>query len=477
VIPSLEDKAMHEVALDAWKTEDPSQQALPDDFREQLRRIDEKERTLFAIMLALYRAKHPDTQGLTTDALLEYILKLEWRKRLEPAGYCSDNLHFLMLATIMRTYILSREENEKTAPKLKVEKLRDFGLGRNVHHGGGDIELMGAEPDILGEYLILRGNISTNVEPHVQVKDQIAQAWEANPSETASFFVRCVQNFNNEPTLSTYLLNPPETVGAQAAWVMAVSASIAYYSVKFDNPAEAEKLYDALCSVGGPDDFKKEKASAAAAVVAGYAFTGIFAIAEKWYGILSSLGNPDQFKRQKAVAAMALVVAHTRSDNYKDIAESEKWYETLDNFRDPVDFIREKATAASALVVAHAFSKKLSEAEKWYVILSSFVRNDAFQKKNAEAITALVWGYTMVKNFPEAEKRYNILSKLGCPDDFKEEKATAGYNLVRAYAETDKFVDAQRIYDTMLLLGDSQKVVEIRKEALAELRKKRISPS
>jgi DNA polymerase III delta prime subunit len=299
VIPRLEDKAIHKLALEAWKSEDPSRRSLPKNFRKQLRRIDDQERTLFAIMLALYRAKHPDAEGLTADTLLEYILKLEWRKRLELAGYCSDNLHLLLLATIMRTYVLSREENEKT--KLNEEKLCNFGLGQYVHQGGGNIELKGLEPDILGEYLILRGYVKRNVVPHVKVEDLVAQAWEANPSETASFFARCMQNFHDEPPLSAYLRNPPESVGAQAAWAWTVLGCIAYHIDSY-NFIEAKHLHSVLISVGSHDDFQEEKETATKFLNFGHRNLGKYYISlHAW--IAATPTKVDKF-RKKALAEL-----------------------------------------------------------------------------------------------------------------------------------------------------------------------------
>jgi hypothetical protein len=425
LIPSLEDKAMHEVALDAWKIEDPSQQALPDDFREQLRRIDKNERTLFAIMLALYRAKHPDAQGLTTDALLEYILKLEWRKRLEPAGYCSDNLHFLMLATIMRTYILSPKENEDAQSKLNEEKLYNFGLGQYVHQGEGDIELKGLEPDILGEYLILRGFIKRNVVPRVKLENLVVQAWELNPSETASFFVRCMQNFHNELTLSAYLLNPPETVGAKTAWARAVLYSILYYTSS-ENFAIAEKFFDVLCSVDSHNDLKQEKLGAATLFVVGYAKANSLIEAKKWYGFLSNSGVSDDLNQQKAIAVSALVVGYALAGSF---TEARKWSETLSNLGGPNDFKQEKATAEAALVTGYALAGNCAEAEEWY----------------------------------------GILTNLGNRDDFQKEKARAASVLILAYTVTRQLTAAQKIYDSILLLGDSPEVAEWREASLAML--------
>jgi hypothetical protein len=396
---------------------------VPRNFIEKLRSIDDAQRPLFAMLLAAYAAED-NSEKVTRRQVLDYALWREYERILLPLEM--ENIPLAMRALLAST--LTRG-SVGTCRLDDMHPLWYSGLGAAAEGDVSVFRFYPAEPDLLGEYLVLSGvsqgdTLGSASIADDDVKSLIFKAWEICPADVADFFEYCGQDFSDDPGwIETRFLNDKlvDADPAVKAWYMRTAAKMMTRFGKKRTDA-ARKVFESMNRLGEDGSFLDERARAALALVRAYCEAGMRNEASATFTGMQSLGSSGEAWICSAEASACLI----------------EWL-----------------SKAGELVRARVLY------EGWLACES----DSNLQLARAQALAGLISGYGKAGEFSEAQQLLGNLADCGYSEPLLAQSAKAATNLIVLYARSGNLSEACEMFDSLGALGDSPAVLDLRTKA------------
>ncbi|MEE9320152.1 MAG: SEL1-like repeat protein [Granulosicoccus sp.] len=205
---------------------------------EQLQRIDEAGRPLYAYFLGKALSGTQDNTGWTRAELLDAVLGREyrtrWKKQIDgtlPAlGDNTPAQRLAVLATMIGHVDCEQLANDVDWGTVISPTRREALVltGGPIAEGvnGPGLLISGLAPDLLGEWFVLTAFCNG-----MPVEELVNAAWRVSPSAMSAFIVRVVQDFPGHVHCERLLQQDPPTEEGKRAYALA-SSVIVYALVK-----------------------------------------------------------------------------------------------------------------------------------------------------------------------------------------------------------------------------------------------------
>ena len=329
------------------------------DMLKQLREIDPQGRPLFAIFLATITANSADDGGRwDREKLIREILLREYTNYWMPAGLTLNDINLLVFATLCGG-VSSLPELPAQVTTLEamnsdgelLDRFLSLGLAINQ---GTDVHISPVQPDLVGEYFVLKQNVP--IQRGSSVCQLIQAAWRHAPLACARFFDHCRVDFFNLRELFQlfYGCSGRESQGSPSTflWSLVAFNLVIDYGDAGDL-AEARAIFDAMPA--GSPELELIHAKAAFNLVNGYRKAGDLAEARAVFDAMPA-GSPE-LELRHAKAAVNLVSAYGDAG---DLAEARAIFDAMPAGSPELDL--ERAKAAVNLVSAYGDAGDLAEA-------------------------------------------------------------------------------------------------------------------
>lgn len=392
----------------------------------QIRQIDPELRPLYAALCAEALAIEGNIRGWEKTKLLDWILSREEREFWRPAGITEFDKSLLCFATMINGIPYSNSQSlGNIIPKSLFELgIKQFDKKRYeiISNQGNNETLMPLEPDIVGEYFVLRflANDSSLAD------DFNSFAWNNYLPVYWEFLNKCGEDFPNNGCLFELVQIIPSKYPQNAVWATLCVNFINYYGI-MGSMGDAVKIYNGLKKLADqyPDDqnISKQLAFGMFNLINHYGTIGGMDDAQKIYEELKELAN--------------------KHPNNQGIRENlARGMVNLVNYYGEMGSIDE----------AKEICEELKE------LTNEYPDDQGIRKILAFCMVNLITDCAKIGNMNDARKIYKELKKLTdiYPDNqtIREAFAIGMVNLINHYGKNGRIDDCMELYDGLKELTD-----------------------
>jgi pentatricopeptide repeat protein len=435
-----------QTAKDIWNSSGPL--PIASDFLNELAKLDEKKRPLFAILLAGYLAETHQKKIIGRNDVLDYAIDREFERFLTPAGIKEDpaRLNALLLSTCT---------GGKLGTCLLPDDHRLWNSGLGDRREGNDetrFFFHPIEPDLLGERFVLNCDNRHN-KLHIdknQLKKLLQICWQDAPLKTADFFDRCAQDFastDSDKITDLFRSSMPTTeenspfqkiIGLLRASVV---VNLISYFGSAGNITEAQKLFEDMPDTDTPE-IALERAKAAFNLINGYLNAGNITGVRKLFEDMPDADTPE-ITLVRAKAAFNLIIGYCSAEN---ITEAQKLFEDMPDADTP-EIALVRAQAAINLITGYLLAGNITEARKLFEDMPNADTPEIALERAAAAFN-LITGYCRAENITEARKLFEDMPDADTPE-IALKRAKAAFNLINGYCRAENITEARKLFEDM----------------------------
>jgi len=438
----------------------------------QLKKIDDQERPLFAFLIADAIKREGHVRKWDKTALLKNILTHEkkiWGNTAE-ALKLDENFEpeqwALALATMCNGLSIDNLKNEVFADILpNWQRLKHPKLFAAMSGPLDDGKINAFEPDILGEFFVLE-LLKTEED---LAKDLSIYAWYNFPLSMAQFTDRCRQDFLSHEALKI-LVNPkPKNFLGCLLWSMVAINFINAYGGA-GKLLQAQSLYDDLKVLA--KDHKDEaeivlaQANGTVNLINAYGGAGKLLQAQSLYDDLKVLAKDHEdnaeFVLRQAMGAVNLISAYGGAGK---LLQAQSLYDDLKvlakDHNDKAEIVLRQAMGAVNLIYAYGDAGQFSQAQILHddlkVLATDHEDNAEFVLHQVKGIFNLINDYCGAGKLLQAQSLYDDLKVLVKDHEDNAElvliQVNGMFNLINAYGGAGKLLQAQSLYDDLKVLA------------------------
>ena len=488
-LPPLNDASLIALGRDVLAEKWP-QELSEAQFIEQLKALDSKARPLFAIILALALAEKNNLSKLSKEEILQMTINRENNKYWQNKGLDFHDLCLMMLATITGGLAetplncgtdlnLPNLWCEKGTADTRRSRFVKLNLAQKVKEDGQEKFILNPlEPDLLGEFFVLKWmmNLPSDLKPsnelHQPQKAALLKlAWHHQPNETATFFLRGVNDFPDEDLLKLFLCSTNfngqddkqlfKEDEPRLFW-LETAIILIFHFAKPDTFKEAHKIFDAISSLGHDKEINIARARAAVNLINAYGDLGQIKEARKLFEFMEHLGEDKEINIARANAAVNLIADYGALGQIK---EARELFEVMALLGEDKEIKIARAKAAFNLITDYGALGQIKEARKLFKFMTHLGEDKEINIACAKAAFNLITDYGALGQIKEAREFFEFMAHLGEDKEINIERAKAAFNLINTYIKFDQIKEARELFEVMAHLGEDKEINILRAKA------------
>ncbi len=459
------------------------------EFLQSLRKIDPECRPLYGTLAAEAVVHNQDIYAWDKTRLLDDVLEREENEfwLLGDEGQTYKNL--LALATMTGHLPIAYLKNNDS--DLSLPSPANFNTEKFEKMSGSRISdtLPPLEPDIIGEYFVLKHLDSGHPELNNIAEKMRRIAWKISPSGFADFLNRCIRDFHDHKILAHILKCADRSEEETTLWSI-LAINILYYGGAKFSLEQSRSYYEDLKTLAtrykDSSLIRKSRAKGTVNLITICANKDELPQARELYDELAALAGkyPDEpeIRLARAQGTVNLIAAYA---NKGEIAQAAQLYNELatlaGKYSDEPEIRLEQAKGAFNLINDYANKGKLPQARELYdelaALAGSYPDEQEIRLIHAKGAYNLILAYGNKDELSQARKLYDELAALAgkYPDEpeIRPARAKGAVNLISAYGNKGEVAQARKLYDELAALAgkcpDEQEIRLARAQGAANL--------